>query len=360
MYIYIDEYEDDGMGPPLDRIDCPLCGKVHSSTQSYHGSRRGDAYRVLEAPKDCECGHTDSIVANSKAAFVEVLCDASVRDLHHDRKLAAQRARIKLQQRQVRHSVATQRTWSMPNIRRMPYYMAALPLVLLGILFALTASLSVIIVFVLLHVLLGMMIHNHLIQIYVSSVLALSSLDVLSVLMGEKLRIPFITWPVGVYRYLQLSQLLRLLLFMILTILQLADSPVIQSSSYWQAIHRAFYPAVVTSVLFSGLFRPLHIRFHKPRAAAQEDNFEAEVILNSIDQAYVDMLSYYLSNMSVVEVRRFSAELYSLLKRDFESYFVCNPRVPESQILVSSIVAWHRILHGQADAPVKQSSAAQG
>lgn len=90
MYIYIGQYED-GFGPDLSELLCPVCGNVNTAME-IPSDNIDMPYRVLRYPIKCKtCGQMDSIVAKSKAEFIELTCFSGKYDLANERQEAIKR-----------------------------------------------------------------------------------------------------------------------------------------------------------------------------------------------------------------------------------------------------------------------------
>lgn len=355
MYIFVGNYEDDGMGPPLSEIVCSVCGCSNSVIEGSYVSYVSLPYKVLKSPKKCaNCGHTDSIIANGKAAFIELSCFSGAYNLEESRQWVQQqeekRANESIEYR--KSYIFKEREREREKRDRRIKLILFIPAIIFLLIIA-VISISSFIIFLVVYWGLGLIITNPNIHLYVSITFALLSVELIApfVTNNQDMTIKLIAWPIQIYKFLELSQLMRCILFIVITIIDLSNSALtLSENTTWLLIKSNLYPSILTALLLDGFIKNIFIRIEKKR---KENRIkESKEILNNlknmraceennrkIDDNYLDILLSYFCDITLSELRQFNIEIYNLFKRDFEEFFSC-PRlmIDETEVKVSGIV----------------------
>lgn len=355
MYIFVGEYEDDGMGPPLDELVCSCCGKSNSSLKRYTIFQAPTPYRVLVKPMKCRsCGHIDSIVANSKRDFIELTCFSGAYNLSEDRKAAIEREKKDKIESKKRKSVPQKSIIERikDSCRIAALFSTIVTLLLAIIVLLLVLSVSYFILSISLYKLLGLFIFNQKILLFISASIILTlSVIVEPLLESSGFLFSFASWPVKVNKVLRLSHLMRVILFILITIADLSNTTYFFNLDTWSLIDEVIYPAIVTSLLVESYLKA--VKF--PQKKKCIDNNQKETVssrssvqhqLNNdhnrvVDAGYLDILLHYFEHVTIDELKQFNGEIYDMIKRDFSNFFSSNGYM-EQETKVSDIVQWYK------------------
>lgn len=362
MYIYVGEYEDDGMGPILDELVCSCCGRSNSSYQNYVVDKIDLPYRVLVMPMKCRlCGHIDSIVAKSKKDFIDLTCFPGAYNLFEDRQKAVERQEKR--EYKYKECVKAHKEHIKVNFKsiiekvkesfRITVLLGTIVLsIVMFLLFLFVLSISSFVLFIFLYKLIGLITVNSPMQLYLSMSIVLTVSVIVEPFLKRKmdLFVGAVTWPIIVNKFLGLSHLMRVILFVVITIVDLSNNTYFLNHDKWILIKEAVYPAIVTSLLAESYIKAIKKTLKKKDSIKCQENSLAENCTKNdncneehnrvVDEEYLDILLSYFGQATICEMEQFNSEIYDLIKRDFMKYFIDNSN-SENTATVSDMIQWY-------------------
>lgn len=363
MYIYIDQ-DEDLWGLVFTELLCPVCGNVNTGVV-ISCDNIDIPYRVLRYPIKCEtCGQMDSIVAKSKAEFIDLTCFPGKYNLAKERQEA-----VKRKKEEVKRKKELNGFFSKANLQ-------VLSLLLLLLLLLLVLGISLFVASFFLYKLLELVITSQEMLLYCSVGIVLTVAAIAEPFLEKEtsLLVDVISWPLKVNRLLGLSQLIRLLIFITITVVDLSNSSYLFQENQWHLIKAAIYPAIVTSLLVESYVKAIRQskkndttppslappkkretirerRMRKKEEKIKREHLEEELHrfveeheekkVRTVDDDYLDVLQYDLGLLTMGKIREFSTEIYNLIKRDFTGFFT-DVDMSEDEIKIPNVVQWYR------------------
>ena len=182
-------------------------------------------------------------MASSKSAFVEVTCFPGAYNIDADREKAYQNEIVKKQEEKEhihsykkakRQGVVKRFIKALPRgIYLIAFLLSYVLIYGLALLFMLS---STIIAALLLYWLLGLLLNNQSLQLFIVATIAFSLVDVVTSIIKDKTDSIFSTMasvPAKIYKFLELSHLLRVALFISITVADLTNSTLYFNQNTW-------------------------------------------------------------------------------------------------------------------------------
>ena len=344
MFLYESDYED-GFGGPFCEVVCPICGKKGTASTYSNRVNKGIYYKLLWYPYTCSCGHRDCIVAESSSDYDDLMFGEF--DLEAARNEAEKHLKEKNEKK---------RFYNMKKIGALLFIMAIAILYLL-IIIAWNAILLLngVIVFEILRKISG----NLSVSIYITVFLELLIMDILFQNIGKLeskqssvfLRISVI---LGQYNFAKWCQLI---LTIMITTINLVDVKIITDNTYWPVFTEAFFPGVLSALLFEmEMVKPFTEKIKKKRREKEEKlkKAENERIANAFvethiigvkaeeeyQNGYLDVLSQRWNGCTVSQVKNYNQFVYEYIKTTYKDYFGENPRRKEQEITMTDLYVW--------------------
>ncbi|MBE5852375.1 MAG: hypothetical protein E7299_05400 [Lachnospiraceae bacterium] len=197
------------------------------------------------------------------------------------------------------------------------------------------------------------------VSIYITVFLELLIMDVLFQNFGKLgtkqssvfLRISVI---LGQYNFVKWCQLI---LTIVITTINLVDIKIITANTYWSTFTEAFFPGVLSALLFEmEMVKPFTEKIKKKRKEKEEElkTAENESITNAFvdthiigmkaeeeyQNGYLDVLSHHWDGCTVSEVKNYNQFVYEYIKITYKDYFGANPRRKEHEITLTDLYVW--------------------
>ena len=346
MFIFDGDY-DDGLGPTLCNVICTECGKSDTASTYSNEFKNGIYYKLLYYPHKCSCGHRDSIVMESQDEYDEIAFMDTQSIFQTDRDKAEKHLVEKAEQ--------------IKTMRRRSFWSALiLPVMLLGFLaFFLIWNIILLSNGLLIFWGLWEITENLGVSIYLAVFLELLIMDSLFRNVHRfKSHTPPILISISeiIGRY-QLTKWFQLLLTVLITAIDLLHFEAITNNAIWEIFTDAFFPAVLSALLFEeDMVKPYIDIVRKRKKKEEQEKKEKEIkikaqlfleihlIARKAEKEYVngylDVMSQLRTGCTLSEVQQYSKSIFNHIKVTYIEYFADNPLRKDEEITLTDLYVW--------------------